>query len=122
MGAVGYPDASSGALDAVQLSGDGDQVALLRLVGAVRVGKVDVAARVLHDAADRVAAAADDVRVVRVAHLHLQRHSIALLRNVQRSIHYFIHSSSGWYCISMALHSISISSWLGVLSKTQTKP
>ena len=49
-------DARPCGLDAVQLSGDGHLVALLVGVGAVRVGEVDVAIGLRHDAPNRVSA------------------------------------------------------------------
>lgn len=56
-------------------------VAFLRLVVPVGIGKVDVAARLLHHLFDVVAAFADDVRVLCVRDVHLQRNAVALRRS-----------------------------------------
>ena len=53
-------------------------ITFLRLIAPVRVGEVDVTRRLLHDVLYVVAAASDHVTVVRVRHVHLQRHARAL--------------------------------------------
>ena len=53
-------------------------VALLRLVVAVGVGEVDVAARLLHHLLDVVPSLPDDVGVLRVGYVHLQGDPVAL--------------------------------------------
>lgn len=55
-----------------------DLVALLRLVVAVGVGEVDVAACILHHLLDVVASFANDVGVLGVRDVHFQSHAIAL--------------------------------------------
>ena len=59
-------------------------VALLCLVVAVGVGEVDVAARLLHHSLDVVATFADDVRVLCVRDVHLQSHSVTLMRREEQ--------------------------------------
>ncbi len=57
----------------------GGSPTLLRLIGAIRVGEVNMAPSFFHNATDCVTTTPDNVRMIRIAHLHLQRHSIALL-------------------------------------------
>lgn len=57
-----------------------DLVAFLRLVVPVGVWKMDVAARLLHHPLDVVATLSDDVRVLRVGDVHLQRYPVALVK------------------------------------------
>lgn len=56
-----------------------DLVAFLRLVVPVGVWEMDVAARLLHHPLDVVATFADDVGVLRVGNVHLQRYPVALV-------------------------------------------
>lgn len=58
-------------------------VALLCLVIPVGIWKVDVAARLLHHLFDVVAAFSNNVGVLRVGNVHLQRYPVALMK--QRS-------------------------------------
>lgn len=57
-----------------------DLVAFLRLVVPVGVWKMDVAARLLHHPLDVVATFSDDVRVLCVGDVHLQRYPVALVK------------------------------------------
>lgn len=74
----GEPDEGPGPLHALQATAQRHLVGLLGGIGAVRVREVDVRVGVVHDALDVVAAASNDVRVVRVADVHFHDHTGAL--------------------------------------------
>jgi len=76
----GEPDEGPGPLHALQTAAQRHLVGLLRGIGAVRIGEVDVGVGVVHDALDVVATSSDDVRVVRVADVHFHNHPRALLK------------------------------------------
>jgi hypothetical protein len=65
-----YSNASSSFLDASQFASDSDQVALFRLISAVRIWKMDVATRFFHNAANGITSTSNNVRMVCVAHFH----------------------------------------------------
>jgi hypothetical protein len=71
-----------GPLYTAHLAGNGDLVGLLVGVAAVAVREVDVAVGLRHHAADRVPPLPDNVRVVRVAHVHLHRHAAKHIKNL----------------------------------------
>ena len=70
-------------------------VALLGLVVPVGVREVYVTAGVLHDALDVVAAFADDVRVFRVRHVHLECDARALYTHKHKHKHTLIKTACG---------------------------
>ena len=74
-----YPHTSTSLFDADQFSSNGDQIAFFRLIRSVGIREVYVATRLFHDTTDGIATASNDVRMVRVTHFHLQRHSVTLL-------------------------------------------
>lgn len=73
-----HPDLSPCLLHASNLSRYGDLVALLLLTASVGVWEVDVAFGVVHHPLNDGAPFADDMRVLRVRHVHLQRHTVTL--------------------------------------------
>ena len=68
---VSYSDTSPSFLDASQFTSDSYQIALFRLISAVRVRKMNVATRLFHYTANGITSTSNNVRMVSIAHLHL---------------------------------------------------
>lgn len=73
-----YSDATSSHLYALDIAGYWDLVAFLAGIWSVRVRKVDVALRLLHDALDTQSTLSYDVGMVCVAYIHFHGNPVTL--------------------------------------------
>jgi hypothetical protein len=74
-----YPDTSASFLDALHVARDRDLVALFLMIASIAVGKMNVAAGLLHDFFYSEAALADYMRMIGVTDVQLHSHPVVLL-------------------------------------------